>query len=247
MEILGIDIGGSALKGAPVDLEQGTLTTERVRIEMPKQSTPEAVGDCVAELVGRFNWQGAIGCTFPSVVKKGITLSAANVDQGWIGFKAEKMLKKKTKCPVLLINDADAAGIAEMEFGAGKGQNGVVIMLTFGTGIGSAIFINGVLVPNTELGHLPLRGKDAEARAAARVRTAKDLTWKQWADRVNEYLAWLDKLFSPDLLIVGGGVSKRHDKFLRYFESQAKIVPAKLFNDAGIVGAALAAKTLLNE
>ncbi len=245
MEILGIDIGGSALKGAPVDVQQGELVTERIRIEMPKQSTPEAVGDCVAELVERFQWKGPIGCTFPAIVKHGLTLSAANVDQGWIGFKAQKLLEKKTHLPVLLINDADAAGLAEMEFGAGKGQGGVVIMLTFGTGIGSAIFTEGVLVPNTELGHLRLRGKDAEDRAAARVRSERNLTWKQWAERVNEYLARLDLLFSPDLLIIGGGVSKRHEKFLRYFQSNAKIVPAKLFNDAGIVGAALAAQAFV--
>lgn len=241
MEILGIDIGGSALKGAPVDIKQGQLTQERIRIKMPKSSTPEAVGDCVAKLAKQFDWHGPIGCTFPAIVKNGVTLSAANVDQAWLGFPAQKMLVQKTHCTVRLINDADAAGIAEMKFGAGKGAKGVVMMLTLGTGIGTAMFINGILLPNTELGHLEIRGKDAEKRAAARIRTEKKLTWEQWAERINEYLEKLDRLFSPDLLIIGGGISRRYEKYLPLLKSNAKIVPAKLFNDAGIVGAALAA------
>ena len=244
MEVLGIDIGGSAVKGAPVDIEKGELVTERFRIEMPQPSIPDAVADCVVEVVGHFTWKGPVGCTFPSVVKNGVMLSAANVDKSWVGYNGQKLFRKKTRCPVYVINDADAAGIAEMEFGAGRGRKGVVFILTFGTGIGSAIFINGILVPNAELGHLEVRGKDAEKRAAARIRAEKGLTWKQWADLVNEYLSRIDLLFSPDLIIIGGGVSKHYDKFLPFLKSEAKIVPARLFNDAGIVGAALAARSM---
>lgn len=242
MEILGIDIGGSALKGAPVDVDKGALTAERYRVEMPKRSVPEAVGDCVANLAAHFEWKGPIGCTFPGIVKKGVTLSAANVDLAWVDYPAQKMFSRKTGSRVVVLNDADAAGIAEIEFGAGKGERGVVIMLTFGTGLGSAVFINGQLVPNTELGHLELNGKDVEKRTAARVKTEKGLSWKQWAARVNDYFALLDFLFSPDLLIIGGGISRHNDKFLRYLKSSARIVPAKFFNDAGIIGAALAAR-----
>ncbi len=244
MQILGIDIGGSALKGAPVDIESGALVTERFRIEVPKRPKPDQVLDCAVELVEHFQWTGPIGCTFPAIVKNGVTLSAANVDKEWIGYKTQKMLERKTHLPVLLINDADAAGIAEMEFGAGQGELGTVVMLTLGTGIGSAVFVQGRLLPNTEFGHIKLRGKDAEARASARVKTERKLSWRQWAARLNEYLAYLDLLISPDLYIIGGGVSKRHDKFVPLLKSTARIVPAKLFNDAGIVGAAFAARTL---
>jgi polyphosphate glucokinase len=246
MDILGIDIGGSAVKGAPVDVELGKLVVDRVRVKMPVSSVPEAVADCVVEITQHFKWKGPIGCTFPAVIKNGVMLSAANVDKAWVGFNGQKLFRTKTRCPVYVINDADAAGIAEMEFGAGKGQKGVVFILTFGTGIGSAIFVNGTLVPNAELGHLEMRGRDAEKRAAARVRTEQGLTWKQWAGLVNEYLARIDLLFSPDLIIIGGGISKRYDKFLHYLKSEAEIVPARLFNDAGIVGAALAARAYLD-
>jgi polyphosphate glucokinase len=242
MEILGVDIGGSAVKGAPVNIRLGKLVSDRLRVKMPKPSVPDAVADRVAEITEHFAWRGPVGCTFPSVVKKGVMLSAANVDKSWVGVDGEKLFSQKTGCPVHVLNDADAAGIAEMEFGAGKGHKGVVLVLTFGTGIGSAIFMDGALVPNMELGHLEVRGKDGEKRAAARVRTEKGLTWKEWASLVNEYLTRIDLLFSPDLIIIGGGVSRRHDKFLHYLKSQARIKPARLFNDAGIVGAALAAK-----
>ena len=243
MEILGIDIGGSGIKGAPVDVEAGTLTAERYRVETPQPSTPDAVADAVADVVRHFKWKGPLGCTFPAVIKEGVAYSAANVDKAWIGANGQKLLKKKTRCPaVVLLNDADAAGIAEMTFGVGQGQLGVVFVLTFGTGIGSAVFVNGALLPNTELGHLPLRGKDAEERASDRVRTEKGWSWKKWARLVNEYLAQLDALFSPDLYIVGGGVSKKFAKFGPYLAARAEIVPAQLLNDAGIVGAALAAK-----
>jgi polyphosphate glucokinase len=245
MKILGVDIGGSGIKGAPVDVIKGVLTAERQRFATPQPSVPEAVGQVVAELVQNFSWQGPIGCTFPAVVKAGVTYTAANVDSAWIGFNGQKLLAEKTGCPVVLLNDADAAGIAEMEFGAGRGHSGVVMMLTFGTGIGSAIFVNGVLVPNTELGHIEIRGKDAEDRASDRIRTEKDLSWEKWADRVNEYLGRMEQLFSPDLFIIGGGVSKKHTLFLPLLQTKAEVVPAQLLNEAGIIGAALAAKALV--
>lgn len=243
MEILGIDIGGSGIKGAPVDVENGVLLAERHRIDTPQPSTPAAVGKVVAELVQHFNWTGLIGCTFPAIVKHGVTWSAANVDPGWVGFDAQAMLRDKTGCPVIVINDADAAGLAEMQFGAGRDYHqGVVFMLTFGTGIGSAIFVNGHLLPNSELGHLELNHKEAERWTSDRARKVKELDWDAWGERVNTYLNRLEFLFSPDLFIFGGGVSKKFDKFSEYLNTQAKIVPAQLLNDAGIVGAALAAK-----
>lgn len=245
MEILGIDIGGSGIKGAPVDTDKGTLVTERHRIATPEESTPENVAEVVGELVEYFNWKGPIGCTFPAVVKNGVTMTAANVDDAWIGTDAHRLFQRVTSCPVLVMNDADAAGIAEMEFGAGKGHTGTVFVLTFGTGIGSAIFVNGALMPNTELGHMEVRGKDAEHRAADSARKRKDLSWKKWSKRVNEFLQRLEFLFSPDLFIFGGGVSKKHDKFFHLLETKADVVPAQLLNDAGIVGAALAARELV--
>lgn len=242
MHILGIDIGGSGIKGAPVDIETGTLAAERFRLPTPQPSKPEDVGDTVAELTHHFDWNGPVGITFPTIVKGGVIYSAANVDQDWIGTDARELFEHKTGCPVTVVNDADAAGIAEMTFGAGRGHKGVVIMLTFGTGIGSALFINGQLVPNTELGHIEIRGKDAERRATDRVRQEKDLSWEKWAERVDEYLARIEYLFSPDLFIIGGGVSKKSDRFLPLLNRQTQIVPAALLNDAGIVGAAMAAK-----
>jgi polyphosphate glucokinase len=244
MEILGVDIGGSGIKGAPVDIKKGELLTKRYRIPTPQPATPEAVGGAVAQIVHHFNWQGPVGCTFPAVVMHGVTHSAANVDASWIGTNGQALLEAKTGCPVLLLNDADAAGLAEMAFGAGKGHKGVVILLTFGTGIGSAIFIDGVLLPNTEFGHMEIRGKDAEHRAADRIRTEKQLSWKRWAKRVNEFLARMELLFSPDLFIIGGGVSKKHKEFFPLLQTRAEIVPACFFNEAGIIGAAIAAKSL---
>jgi len=242
MKVLGIDIGGTGIKGAPVDTEKGEMLAERQRIPTPHPSKPDAVADVVAEIATHFKWKGPIGCTFPAIVKGGTVYSAANVDKGWIGTNGQALFEEKTNCPVVVVNDGDAAGIAEMRFGAGKGQNGVVIMLTFGTGIGSAIFIDGKLLPNTELGHLEIRGKDAEHRAADIIRQQKDLSWQKWAERVDEYLQRVEFLFSPDLFIFGGGVSKKHERFLPLLNTRAPIVPAQLFNDAGIVGAALAAE-----
>jgi polyphosphate glucokinase len=245
MEILGIDIGGSGIKGAPVDVIKGKLVTKRFRIPTPQPSKPDPVTDVVAQIVKHFEWKGPVGCTFPAVIKEGVAYSAANVDKSWIGTNGQKLLQEKTGCPILLLNDADAAGIAEMEFGAGRGYKGMVIMLTFGTGIGSAIFVNGQLVPNTEFGHMEVRGKDAEDRAADRIRQEKNLNWEKWAARVDEFLGRMELLFSPDLFIIGGGVSKKHDKFLHLLHTQAKIVPAQMLNEAGIIGAARAARSLV--
>ncbi len=244
MEILGIDIGGSGIKGAPVDVTKGVLLAQRHRIDTPQPATPDAVGDTVAELVRFFQWEGLVGCTFPAIIKDGRTMSAANVDDGWIGLEAEQLLRQKTGCPLLVINDADAAGIAEMEFGAGHGQGGVVMVLTFGTGIGSACFVDGALWPNTELGHIFLGNKEAEKWTSDKVRQDKELKWRQWGERVNAYLQHLEFLFSPDLFIIGGGASKRFEKFSEEISVNAQVVPAQLLNDAGIVGAAMAAQRL---
>jgi polyphosphate glucokinase len=245
MIILGIDIGGSGIKGAPVDVERGELTTEYYRIPTPQPSKPGAVADVVAELARHFDWQGPIGCTFPAVIRDGVAYSAANVDRSWIGTDGQALFEQKTGCPMLLLNDADAAGLAEVKFGAGKGQRGVVMLLTLGTGIGSALICDGRLVPNTELGHMEIRGKEGEHRASDRVREEKDLSWKKWAAAVDEYLLRLEALFSPNLFIIGGGVSKKHDRFLPLLTVRTPVVPAQMLNEAGMVGAALAARALV--
>lgn len=244
MEILGIDIGGSGIKGAPIDVDKGVLTAERCRLPTPDPSEPEAVAKVVGEIVKHFAWQGPIGCTFPSVIKEGVVYTAANVDKSWIGVNGQELLQQQTGCPVLLINDADAAGIAEMEFGAGRGHQGIIIMVTLGTGIGTALFVNGTLLPNTELGHLEIRGKDAETRATDRARKERDLGWKKWAAYVSEYLERMEALLWPDLFIIGGGVSKKHEKFLPLLHTRAEVVPAQMLNEAGIIGAARAARML---
>jgi polyphosphate glucokinase len=239
--ILGIDIGGTGIKGAPVDLKQGTLAAERLRIPTPEGGSPGDVAKVVAEVVAHFDATGPVGCTFPAVMQRGVALTASNVDRSWIGTDAQALFESVAQRPFTVINDADAAGIAEMEHGAGKGNRGTVMMITLGTGIGSALFTEGVLVPNTELGHLDIRGKAAEVRAAEKVREDKDLSWEKWAKRLNEVFAHIEALLCPDLFIVGGGVSKKSDKFLPLIKTRAEIVPAQLLNQAGIVGAALAA------
>jgi polyphosphate glucokinase len=238
--ILGIDIGGTGIKGAPVDTRSGRLLADRHRIPTPQPATPDAVTEVVAELARYFKWTGPSGTTFPAVIKDGVARTAANVDKSWIGTNAAERFSRVIGGDVTVVNDADAAGIAEVSFGAGKGQTGVVIMVTLGTGIGSAVFHGGVLVPNTELGHLKMGKRDAEDRAAESVRETKDLSWKEWAKRLNDYFAMLELLFSPDLFIVGGGVSKKADKFLPLLQTTAEVVPAQLLNEAGIVGAAMA-------
>ena len=239
--LLGIDIGGTGIKGAPVDLDKGELTTERFRLLTPKPATPEAVAKTVAEVVKHFGYEGRVGCTFPAVVKHGVVHTASNVDKSWIGTDARAAFEEATGCTFTITNDADCAGVAEMQFGAGAGRMGVVIVATLGTGIGTAVFHDGKLLPNTELGHIEIRGKDAEDRAADSVREAKKLDWKQWAKRVDEYLDQLERLMWPDLVIIGGGVSKKGEKFIPLLTPRCEVVAAKLLNEAGIVGAALTA------
>lgn len=244
MTILGIDIGGTGIKGAPVNTDTGELLAERFRIETPQPSLPNAVADVIEEIAKHFNYQGPAGVTFPAIVKRGVIYSAANVDKSWIGTNAGELFSQHINGPVQVVNDADAAGIAEMRFGAGQGRKGVTIMITLGTGIGTAIFLDGQLLPNTEFGHLKIRGKDAEKRASEKVREEKKLNWKKWADRVSEYLNELEALFSPDLFIVGGGISKKADKFLPLLTTKTEviIVPAQMRNEAGIIGAAYLAR-----
>lgn len=242
MDILGVDIGGTGIKGAPVDSIKGELLAERLRIETPQPSTPEACAGVIATIARNFDWSGAIGVGYPGVIRAGaITTTAANVDPGWINLDARALLEEVTGCPVTLINDADAAGLAEIRFGVGRGEAGVVMMLTVGTGIGSALFTNGHLVPNTELGHLKIRDKDAERRASDRVRVVKELSWKDWALRFDEYLRYVEFLFNPDLFIIGGGASKNFSKFASLLTVRAPVVPAQMLNEAGIVGAAMVA------
>ncbi|MGC5346256.1 polyphosphate--glucose phosphotransferase [Streptomyces sp. DT24] len=242
MEIFGVDIGGTGIKGAPVDLIRGDLAGERHKVATPHPATPEGVADSVAEVVGHFGWTGPVGITFPGVVTDGVTRTAANVDKGWIDTDARALLGDRLGLPVTVLNDADAAGVAEMTFGAGRGRTGTVIMLTFGTGIGSALFIDGRLVPNTELGHLELHGRDAETHASTKAREDEDLSWQHWSRRVQKYLAHVEMLFSPELFIIGGGISRKSEKFLPLIEHvRAELVPAELENNAGIVGAAMTA------
>ncbi|MFF4868265.1 polyphosphate--glucose phosphotransferase [Streptomyces sp. NPDC003444] len=244
MNVFGVDIGGSGIKGAPVDLERGALAEERHKVLTPQPATPDGVAGCVAEVVAHFGWTGPVGVTFPGVVTGSTIRTAANVDKSWIDVDAGALIGERIGgLPVTVLNDADAAGIAEMTFGAGRGRKGTVIVLTLGTGIGSALFVDGRLVPNTELGHLELKGHDAEKRASTKAKEDEDLSWEHWATkRVQKYLAHVEMLFSPELFIIGGGVSRKADKFLPLIEGiRAEIVPAELENNAGIVGAAMAA------
>jgi polyphosphate glucokinase len=244
MVLLGIDIGGSGIKGAPVDTASGELQAERSRIPTPVPSTPDAVTEVIRETLRKFpDVSGPVGITFPGVVKSGRVLTAANVDPQWEGFEAATFFTAKLGRPTIVMNDADAAGIAEMRFGAGRNMQGVVVLLTLGTGIGSAVFLDGKLLPNTEFGHIEIRGKDAESRAAARIREEKDLGWQEWGEKVGEVVARLSALLNPDLFIIGGGVSRKADKFIPVVQSMVKvpIVPAQLLNAAGLVGAAVVA------
>ncbi|MGX5656923.1 polyphosphate--glucose phosphotransferase [Geodermatophilus nigrescens] len=237
----GVDIGGSGIKGCLVDLEAGTLIGERMRVETPQPSLPEAVYDVVAGIVSSFGWTGRIGCTYPGVMKKGVAHTAANMDKSWIGTDVDGGLTALVPGTVETLNDADAAGLAEMRYGAGRGRDGVVLMLTFGTGIGSALFVDGHLVPNTEFGHIQVDGHDGERRASAAVREREELSYPEWAARVDRYLDVLEGGLWPDLIIVGGGVSKKAHKWVPLLTTRTPVVPAELQNDAGIVGAALAA------
>jgi polyphosphate glucokinase len=242
MHALGIDIGGSGIKCAPVDVATGTLLADRQKIETPHPATPDTVADVVRQLTTSFGWSGPMGITFPGVVTDSVTRTAANLDKSWIGVDAAALFGKVTGNPARVLNDADAAGVAEMTFGAGVGERGTVLMLTFGTGIGSALFTGSVLVPNTEFGHIEIRGRDAESRASDHAKELHDLSWGKWAGRVEEYLKHMEALLSPDLIIVGGGVSKESEKWVpRLTGIRARIVPAAMLNDAGVVGAAMVA------
>ena len=240
----GIDIGGSGIKGCVVDLDAGALDGERLRIPTPQPSTPDAVADVVAQVVQKFDWQGPVGVTLPCVIKHGVALTAANVDKGWMNTDAAALFAQRLgRKPeeVTVLNDADAAGMAEIRYGDAADHQGTVVLLTFGTGIGSAVFLDGKLVPNTEFGHLEVDGHDAEKRAAASVKDEKDLSWDEWTHRVSRYLRALEDLIWPDLIIAGGGVSKKAEKWLPLLKVRTKVVAATLQNDAGIVGAAAAA------
>ncbi|MCB8976918.1 MAG: ROK family protein [Ardenticatenaceae bacterium] len=243
MITLGIDIGGSGIKGALVDTVKGEMVTDRLRIPTPQPAKPQAVIGVLKQIADHFEYSGPIGVGIPCIVINGVTLSAANIDDEWIGFAAEQAMGEVTGRPVTLGNDADVAGLAEMRFGAGREQMGTVMIFTLGTGIGSAVFVNGRIVPNTELGHVFLRNqkKDAEAFAAERIRDEKKLSWKQWGKRLNTYFQHMEFLFSPELFIIGGGISKQHAEFLPYIKTRARMVPAELRNEAGIIGAAVLA------
>ena len=245
MEVLGIDVGGSGIKGAVVDTEIGVLKSVRIRIATPNPSKPKKVAGVVAEIVEHFDWKGSVGCGFPAPIQNGVALVAANIDKKWVGTNAEKLFRDATGCPFRVLNDADAAGIAEMKFGAGRDRNGVVLIVTIGTGLGTALFTDSHLLPNAELGHIEINGYEAELRASDAARKREKLSWKKWAKRFDKYLHVLERLFWPELIILGGGVSKRADKFLPYLTVQAEVVPARLLNEAGIVGAALAARSSL--
>ena len=242
MATLGIDIGGSGVKGAPVDTARGELLAERYRVPTPQPSDVTSVVEAVAEVAGQFDDFDRVGITFPGVVVDGVTRTAANVDKSWLDAPAAKLFGERLGKPVTVLNDADAAGVAEVAFGAGRDQRGLIMMLTFGTGIGSALFLDGVLIPNTELGHLELDGKDAELRASDRAREVEDLSWEKWAGRVENYLRHVENLLAPRLFIIGGGVSKKADRFLPLIDIRTPMVPATLLNNAGIIGAAVTAE-----
>lgn len=240
-EVLGIDVGGSGIKGAPVNIKEGKLMADRHRIPTPQPATPQKVAEVIHQIVKHFDWKGPIGIGFPAVVLNGVVKTASNIDKSWIGTDAEELISGVTGLPVYMVNDADAAGMAEVQYGAGKKVKGTVIMLTVGTGIGSVLFINGKLVPNTELGHLFLdNGSEAEDFAADSVRSNENLDWLEWGTRFNKYLMEVEKLFWPELIIIGGGVSKKYDKFKEAIDIKSKLVMAEQRNEAGLIGAALA-------
>jgi polyphosphate glucokinase len=238
-QILGIDVGASGIKGALVDLKKGKLSGERFRVPTPQPATPQAMAEAFAEVVRYFNYSGPVGCGFPSIVKNGVCLSAANIDPAWIGTNIEEIFGKACGCPVFATNDADAAGVAEMRHGVGKGENGLVFLITIGSGLGSALFYKGMMVPNTELGHLLWKnGKAAELWCSSGARERLKIGRKEWARRFNEYLNHMERLFSPDLFILGGGESKYFEQYQQFFDIKARITPAQLLNNAGIIGAA---------
>lgn len=242
MIVLGFDVGGSGIKAAPVDTETGEFTEERHRIETPQPTTPNEVARVVQEITRHFNWKGIAGCGFPAAVQNGIAKTAANIDKSWINTNVASLFSETTSCPFFVINDADSAAIAEMRFGLGKNRKGVVLMLTVGTGIGSAVFTDGKLLPNTEFGHIIMKGMQAEHYASDAVRKKENLKWKEWAERFLEYIKIMESYLYPDLIVLGGGISKKFHKYGEYLKTETIIYPAELKNHAGIIGAALYAK-----
>jgi polyphosphate glucokinase len=246
-KVLGIDVGASGIKGAIIDIRSGELLTERVRLETPQPAIPKAMAETFRTVVRMHNWKGTIGCGFPAIVKKGVAHSAANIHNDWIGTSIEKLFSEVSGCHVHALNDADAAGIAEMQFGLGKGKDGVVLLITIGSGLGTALFTDGRLVPNTEFGHLLLNGKVAEHYASNSVRKVENLEWDVWGHRFNEYLHHIERLLSPDYIILGGGISKRFEEYAHYLDVKTPVSPALLYNNAGAVGAAYYAYSLEKE
>ncbi len=239
MNILGIDVGASGMKGALVSLEKGQISGERYRVPTPQPSTPEAMAEAFTEIVRFFDYKGPVGCGFPAIVKNGIALSASNIDDSWKGTDIQKVFGEACGCPVFATNDADAAGVAEMRFGKGRDEKGLILLITIGTGLGSALFYKGELIPNTELGHvLWKKGRPAEQWCSSSAREQQKISRKKWANRFNDYLLHLELLFSPDMFILGGGESKLFDQFKDQLHTKAPVVPAKLLNNAGIIGAA---------
>lgn len=239
--VLGIDVGGSGIKGAIVDVHTGELLSERYRIDTPNPSKPASVAKAFATVVNHFKWKKAIGVGFPAIIKEGHAMTAANIDKTWIGTNAKRIFSEATNCPVAICNDADVAGLAEMTFGAGKGYNGTLLMITIGSGLGSALFCNGRILPNSELGHLYLKGHSSivEKFAADSARKREGLDWQEWCLRFNQFIDHIELIFSPDLIVLGGGASKKFSKYSEYLVSQAPVLPAKLLNNAGIIGGAL--------
>ncbi|HQU09745.1 MAG TPA: ROK family protein [Opitutales bacterium] len=242
MKILGIDIGGSGIKGGIVDTVSGQMLGERFRLETPENGKPKPMIDVINQVVKHFDWRGPIGCGYPGVIRNQTLMTAANLDKSWIGLDLANEVQETTGCPAWAINDADAAGLAEIHYGAGKGHKGVVILITVGTGLGTALFTDGILLPNSELGHLKIKGKDAEKRASGAARKRLNLDWKEWAERFDEYLGLMHSLLWPDLFIIGGGVTEKAEKFLPYINVPTEVAIAQMGNNAGIVGAAVAAK-----
>jgi len=240
MNVFGIDVGGSGIKGAPVDTDTGELLAERVRIKTPKPATPQAILETAVEVVRQSGWDGPVGCGFPAVIKDGAVQTAANIDKAAIGFDMQGRFEQELGNPVRVINDGDAAGLAEMCWGAGREEDGVVLMLTLGTGIGTSVFIGGRLLPNTELGHIEIGGEEAEHRASDGARKREGLGWKEYAGRLDKYLHKIEDLLWPDLIVIGGGISKKSEKFFPHLTARTPVVRAQMLNEAGIAGAALA-------
>lgn len=237
-EILGIDVGATGMKGALIDLEKGVLLSERFRLATPDPATPKAMGKTFKEIVKHFDYQGPIGCGFPAVIKSNTAMSAANIDKSWVGKNVSRIFGGDDAQDVHILNDADAAAIAEMTYGKGKGKTGLTIMITIGTGIGSCLFLDGKMLANTELGHVKMYGKSAEKYCANSVRKELDLSWEEWGKRFNEYLQYIYHVLSPDCIILSGGVSKKFNNYKKYIDLPIEVTPAALLNNAGIVGAA---------